>query len=325
MNSLLISIIIPVYNVEEYLENCVESIIKQTYRNIEVILINDGSLDKSGEICNNLAKVDSRIRVVHQENKGVSYTRNFGINLAKGDYLLFVDSDDRCDILMVETLTSLINLYSADIVICGYDSIENKRKYKNEISKLTSYSALNKLCTDDIIGGFIWNKIYKKNLFDTVKFDETKLIGEDFLVNYQIFQLTENIVYVDKPLYFYEIRKNSATTKDVVTTSLNLVSIYEELYCNYKKTENNFLNIELLLRRVIKSYLSLIFNSKGKFEKELYEKVQKKLRFYCYSGLKNKCMDFRGKSFLLFFSINLKFSFFIYKNIRKIYQGLITI
>ena len=114
-----ISVIVPVYNVEQYLERCVDSIINQTYKNLEIILVNDGSTDNSGQLCDELAKKDSRIRVIHKENGGVSEARNFGVKEISGEYVIFIDSDDYINKRMINVLYSQIKLEEADVSVCG--------------------------------------------------------------------------------------------------------------------------------------------------------------------------------------------------------------
>ena len=155
--SKLVSIVVPVYNVEKYLERCVDSLINQTYKNIEIILVDDGATDNSGELCDKLLFKDSRIKVFHKLNGGLSDARNYGINQATGEYLLFVDSDDWVENEIVEKLYNSIEQNSADISVCGFndlvdDTITNKRG-PVENKTLNSIDAINSLLYDgDSIG-----------------------------------------------------------------------------------------------------------------------------------------------------------------------------
>lgn len=178
----LISVIVPVYNVEKYIEKCIKSIQNQTYRNIEIIIIDDGSSDKSGRICDRLAITDQRIKVLHSENHGVAAARNTGIQTASGDYISFVDSDDFLDSDFYEYLISLIKKTDADIAYCAFREIQEGKKTKikarNKISIVSNKEAIiNSLIIRHGFGLVIWNGLYKSNIVPF--FIEGRIIAED--------------------------------------------------------------------------------------------------------------------------------------------------
>lgn len=212
----LISVIVPVYNAEKYLGKCIESIINQTYKDIEIILVNDGSKDDSLSVCNDYAKIDSRIRVVDIDNSGVSCARNTGIFYATGKYIQFVDSDDYINLDMTEKLFNAAQEHDVDLVVCGYNTIVNGECTKNQI--ISSY--LNKALTEKDVNvtdlfntSFFnspWNKLYKKALI-TSEFKEDFKIGEDLLFNLDYLQNIDKFSVLDECLYNYVVNKSSAT------------------------------------------------------------------------------------------------------------------
>lgn len=207
----LVSVIVPVYNVEKYLGRCIESILKQTYKNIELILINDGSDDNSLEICNKFSDTDKRIRVIDKENTGVSSTRNLGIELAKGRYLCFIDSDDYVENTYIEKL--VCNVCENTVTFCGYfidtykdngDVLSTIRKYQENGS-----TAVKANLADVFHQGFlsvIWNKMYDVEILrkNEIKFDKKLSLGEDLLFNLEYLKTgIDNFAFVDIPLYHY--------------------------------------------------------------------------------------------------------------------------
>lgn len=211
-----ISIIVPVYNVEKYLENCIESILNQTFKNYEVILVNDGSTDKSGEICDKYEKIDSRIKVIHKDNGGLSSARNVGLDIACGKYIGFVDSDDSIHPRMYEILYDLIKKHKVDISCCNYKntySICNKYNTdieSTEVIEMNNIQAINNLYDKEIGVRLVvaWNKLYSKHLFDDIRY-EVGRIHEDEFIAHRILYKCEKIVYTNKELYYYLQREGS--------------------------------------------------------------------------------------------------------------------
>lgn len=208
-----ISIIIPIYNVEKYLPACVESILQQTYKNLEVILVDDGSPDRCPVICDELAQKDDRIRVIHQKNKGLSGARNTGIDNAQGDYLIFVDSDDTVEQTLVEELYTYAEKWNCAIVACGRNYIfEDGQivcKIAHDESKVYGFEeAMQEMNSFRLFDMSAWAKIYRKELFEDIRFPEGKL-SEDYYIMYKLFDKAQTIGYVAKPLYNYLQRQSS--------------------------------------------------------------------------------------------------------------------
>lgn len=209
-----ISVIIPVYNCEKYLRDCLESVIHQSYKDLEIILINDGSTDNSGSICDFYAKMDSRIQVIHQENKGVSAARNVGMLQMSGQLVSFIDADDTLDLDMYEFLCSLIDTYHADIAHCGYrrvvgDEIRLVHDSK-QIVLQNREEALECLIGARLFVGSLWNKLYRSELLNELTFDEDIKINEDILFNFQVFLRAERIVFADDTKYNYIVHKDES-------------------------------------------------------------------------------------------------------------------
>lgn len=213
---LLVSIIIPVYNVEKYLLACVNSVINQTYKCLEIILVDDGSTDSSGRICDECAKLDSRIKVIHKVNGGLSDARNAGIDAATGDYLAFVDSDDIIHTRFIEMLYALANYLNADI-----SSVEFKNFYDEEtldleeilVGKtmiLQSEEAIDKILYQNILDNSACNKLYDRRLFDGLRFPIGKLY-EDLAIFYKVYERAKKVVHRREAYYFYRLRRDSIT------------------------------------------------------------------------------------------------------------------
>lgn len=211
----MISIIVPVYNVESCLERCVNSLVNQKYKDIEIILVDDGSTDGSAELCDKLQQRDERIYVIHKENGGLSSARNAGINVARGDYYAFVDSDDFVERDMYETMYEAIKKSGKDIASCGR-FVDIFGEYCNQEFTLDSeriYSredAMREILFLEKIDVAAWDKLYKKKLFQDIRYPEGK-ISEDAAVIFDILEKSNGIIHVGKPLYHYVFRKNSIT------------------------------------------------------------------------------------------------------------------
>ena len=217
MENQLISIIVPVYNVEEYLKQCLDSILEQTYRNWELILVNDGSTDSSGLICQEYAEKDARIRYYEKENGGLSDARNYGIDRVQGEYITFIDSDDWVTKTYIEELYSKLQHYNADVSISNYFCFQesNATFYKHVFEPWEKEYDSKYLLENyfDIQGGYFflstaWGKLYKKSLFEWLRFAKG-ITSEDAALTYKIYDLADKIVYFHKDSYCYRQRKGS--------------------------------------------------------------------------------------------------------------------
>ena len=207
----LISILVPVYNTEEYLQECLDSIVNQSYQNLEVILINDGSTDASGEICDRYASQDKRIRVIHKENQGVAIARNVALAAAAGDYICFVDSDDYIDLEMCAHIVEAFQATQADVVTFGYylvyDSGRRKEVRYIHTGEIGREEALLGIVAGTI-GNYFWGKAYTREVLANIECPPGKA-WEDMGTMYKIFLKAEKLFFVDEKLYYYRQRMNS--------------------------------------------------------------------------------------------------------------------
>ncbi len=209
----LISVIVPIYNVEKYLQKCVDSIINQTYKNLEIILVDDGSPDNCPKMCDDYAEKDSRIKVVHKENGGLSDARNVGMEVATGEYVSFIDSDDYISLDFYETLLETIVDNDSDIVECGVVKFYENEKFDkyNDDLKVTNYDtvdALDGLISESPFKQHVWNKLYKSNIALDIPYAVGKL-NEDEFWTYQIFGKAKKVTRINKTMYYYFQRNGS--------------------------------------------------------------------------------------------------------------------
>lgn len=245
-----ISIIVPVYNCEKYISNCINSILEQSFKDFELILVDDGSSDRSFEICESFAKKDNRVRAIHQPNSGVSRARNRGLDEAKGEYIGFVDGDDCVDKEMYKRLYKNLADNNADISICGivnYFLKKNGTTEKVRQSQVDGFwifsgeQALKEALQSRLYSVNPVNKLFKKKLFDKLRYPEGKISEDAFLIPVVISKAGK-VVYDSKPMYYYLRRENSITTSnfsdrdwDVVEAYKNHLNMVSEKFPNLKK------------------------------------------------------------------------------------------
>lgn len=207
----VISVIVPVYNVEKYLPECLESILGQSYRQLEIILINDGSTDESGVICDKYAKIDSRIKVIHQINGGAANAKNAGLRVATGEFLSFVDSDDYLEPKAYEFMIEKLKTHEADVVQCGFRNIyvDNAIEYIT-LLEATSFSTVEFLrrFTKDWTCGLLWDKLFRREIFNNIRFEEGHKIDDEFFT-YQGIMNAKKIIHFSNIVYNYRKRKSS--------------------------------------------------------------------------------------------------------------------
>lgn len=215
MTNGMVSVIIPVYNSEKYLSECLKSVANQSYHNIEIILIDDGSHDNSGTICDEFAAKDERIKVIHKENGGVSSARNVGLAIMSGEYVTFVDSDDYIKNNMIEQMLSYQKNNDADVVQIAFD--RDPRLFESESVYDKNPKVINgdDNIKDFALGGFLhaemWGKLYRSSLFDNFDFDERFYYAEDLEIGLRLYKKVTKSVACDEKLYFYRISPNSQT------------------------------------------------------------------------------------------------------------------
>jgi glycosyltransferase involved in cell wall biosynthesis len=298
-----ISIIVPIYKVEKYLSKCIESLLVQTFKEIELILVNDGSPDSCGELCDEYAKKDNRIKVIHKKNGGISSARNAGINIATGKYIGFVDGDDYIHPNMYELLYKKAVDSSSDIVLCDYYSIEENEllenlycNYEIEAQNYTNLEALEELFGEDRIKFVVpWNKLYKRSLFSNLQY-EVGRIHEDEFIAHKVLYKSSKVTYLPIKLYYYFQRTNSImrsrfnikrldrvyALKDRVDyfnkiNQLNLQHKAEDRYIqsifsNYKKVKAN--NI-VAFKEIKEIRVDLLMNFKSLLKNPFYNKREK--------------------------------------------------
>lgn len=230
----MISVIVPVYNVEEYLERCVNSLLGQSYKDIEILLIDDGSTDKSSEICDAYRQQDSRVRVFHKKNGGQSEARNLGLEKAKGKFLSFVDSDDYVSPDYLSSLYTMMVQKNADISICSYqktksDTIERYDSITEfDTLLLHSEETLENMLYRKGIDSYCCGKLYRKNLFDEIRFPVGELF-EDVKIMYKIYDRANLIAFNSAKLYFYYQRLGSTIHSDFSLRKMDQVFASEEV------------------------------------------------------------------------------------------------
>lgn len=243
--SKLISVIIPVYNVEQYLERCVKSVIAQTYKNLEIILVDDGAKDNSGKLCDELAKLDERIKVIHKANGGLSDARNHGMRMATGDYIGFVDSDDYIAEDMFETLYNLIEENNADIsIVSFYEMYKDKLigvRDSGNLEILSKQEAMRELLVDTKIQSYAWNKLFRKELFSDLEFPTGKNF-EDIATTLLLFEKCDKVVLLEKPKYYYLRRDDSIIG---VRNSKTYTDYLEVIYDKYMYLKDKYPEIEV--------------------------------------------------------------------------------
>lgn len=240
MDNPKISVIVPVYNVEPYLRCCLDSIVNQTYKNLEIILVDDGSPDNSGAICDEYASQDARITVIHKENGGLSAARNSGIEHAEGEFLCFIDADDMVHYSFVEVLHNACVRTGAKISVCNFCVAPQFLECTQTVpSVYTSKQISMKLCTDSTgTLSVTWNKLYASALFREIKFPVGR-IHEDDATTYRLFWECTNCAVVSDVLYFYRQRENSIVNSDFSEKRMDAAIAYLERADFYVRHNEN--------------------------------------------------------------------------------------
>ena len=250
-----VSVIIPVYNVEKYIKECINSLINQTFKDYEIILIDDGSTDESGNICDKYSNDYKFITTIHKKNEGVSIARNKGIEMSTGEYIVFIDADDYLTEDYLKIMVNNIEKFGCDVCTCNYLKLYDKyietTNYKNK-KKINKKKYIKIISDEKKIGGFLWNKIYRSQIIkdNNLFFDKDICIMEDLLFNIKISSYINYAIHIDEKLYYYRQRHNSAIGN--------------------KKNYNNFIPLEKIIEELQKknSYISNIYKLRYIFENE---------------------------------------------------------
>ena len=299
MENKKVSIIVPVYNVELYIEDCLNSLLNQTYSNYEIILINDGSTDNSIEICSKYN--DQKIKIFNQNNKGVSIARNVGISLATGQYIMFVDADDMVSEKYIENLIKSIEETNTDMVVCGYTkekaelvNKKNSQEIKGEI--INANTMLENMMENNLQEGYLWNKIFKKSIINdnSLEFKEGVNVWEDLYFVIEYLSKSDKIFAINEKLYYYRTREGSAVNrKETATDLVGKVKILELIMKNYNFIINNknYYGIKRMYVTVLLKYLLQIKKDNKELIKEklsIVKKIKKDIKI----GFKNEIKYF---------------------------------
>lgn len=310
----LISVIIPVYNIEDYIQECLDSVISQTYNNLEIILIDDESSDDSGKICDEYAKKDGRIKVIHKKNGGAASARNEGLKIATGEYLTFVDSDDYLDNNAYEYMIKQIQEHNADMIQCGLRRvyINQKVDYKSDVlvKKVTEFDVETylKRYTFDWTCGLIWDKLFRRELFDGIYFETGHKVDDEFFT-YQGVMNAKKIICSPEIFYNYRQRKSSVVNeKDSLEKML-----FDRLDFLQKRRKNVVSKFPNLKQDFDFHYLdNLIYASKESFVTvDVIKQIQKQIKAYMKNE-KHCKMNWKYRLLLL----DLEYS-----NPKKIYRN----
>lgn len=251
-----LAVIVPVYNVEAYLKKCIESIIGQSFKDFRLILINDGSTDDSGDICDFYEKQDPRITVIHQANQGLSMARNKGIEESTEDYISFIDSDDAIHKDMLKILYNNLIENQGDVSICGYKPVYEGQVLEdqaqvNNVSLLNNIAAVNRIVEEnDTMMIIAWGKIYKTSLFKNIRYPKGKY-HEDEFVTYRVLYDAKRVVVTDAKLYYYTQRKESITGDRYSLKRLEKLEGLEEAIYFFKKRNETDLGRKAEIRYLL--------------------------------------------------------------------------
>ena len=318
----LVSIVVPVYNVEKYLDKCVDSLINQTYSNIEIVLIDDGATDNSGILCDKWACKDKRVRVIHTENQGLSAARNVGIRNSSGKFLSFVDSDDWLEPEMIEILVRNMCLCNADISSCGvkkdYDEQKILLQKKSGYKLIKQKQMFHEILCNEMVYGYVCNKLFIQDIIKEIRFDEKLFSQEDMDFTMKYLERCKNCVYTEAEYYHYRQRRESMTGElGYSSRKLSIIEVYEramdiyKVYCSEDMfvVERNYLklNINILGRMKVSKYKN----------PELKKKMKSNVNLYYKKVLKNRHNSFGVK-------INIIISYLFPKTMIKMKQKLIS-
>ena len=315
---MLVSVVVPVYKVEKYLANCIESVLKQTFSDFELILVDDGSPDECGKICEDFAKKDSRIKVIHQRNEGLSAARNRGIEIAEGEYLTFIDSDDFVLPYYLENLVNLIKKNDADMCVCDFIRCSSKEFLKDVLVKIPGDKAeifkenrMEAFFISKKISTTAWGKLYKRFLFSSIRYPVGKY-NEDVFVTYKTVYLSSKIVYCNYQGYVY--RKNEDS---IINESFSLKKMDSVEGCCERAAfiEKEYPKLKAYAHRAIIYSCNQVLFSMGKsnvYNSEILDRLQKLYRMYlgCYL-LKKSTLG--GKLFALVSFVNVRLSYKLIK------------
>ncbi len=331
MDNEIISIIVPCYNVEKYIERCVTSLVNQTYINIEIILVDDGSTDSTSELCESYKRDDSRIKVIHKKNGGLSDARNAGMKVATGNYFFFLDSDDFISTDTIKFLYKNLLDKDADISTCAHiNYFENKstknRTYDNKNFVYETEDALKNLLYEKNITTSAWGKLYKRNLFDNIEYPKGK-ICEDLPTTYLLFAKSKRVSINSIPMYYYLIRKDSIIHSKFNKKRLDALDFAEEETKFIKEKFPNIINAAISREFMEAVYISTTIPCSIEY-KDARKKIKNILKKYRKNVLIDSNVNMNEKvyaymSYLNIFGIKLTYTIkkiLDYFNLRGHYE-----
>ena len=317
-----ISVIVPVYNSAPYIGACLDSILSQTHTDLEIIVINDGSTDESGALCDGYAAKDNRIHVIHQSNAGASAARNAGLEMASGDWITFVDSDDAIEPDMYEMLIELAQKHQADVVHCGYKKIQFDGTAKDvqgtgELLVQDKWQAAECLLIGKSFTGSTWTKLYRKPLFDGIRFHAGLTINEDVLINAELFAKAQKLVFWDVTKYHYYEREQSVTrTTNQMKIRQDCVNVAQRILELYRATPVESCVARRLIYMLLDMYRFCLLTDRRGTREERSLAHQKILRITKkYGNLSSRTIwNYR---FMRHFPLVYTMTYRVYRKIRK--------
>ena len=302
---MMVSVVIPVYNVEKYLVNCLDSVMDQKYKDFEVILVDDGSTDRSPLICDDYVRRDSRFQVIHQKNGGLSHARNVGAKAAKGDYIFFLDSDDCIHPLLLYKMTELARTHKAAMVQIDIEQVpEDFRNYKKDVDEkfevyvFDTIEAFYNIDKDNqsiakdirLVTLVAWSKLYRRDLLERISFPEDIKLHEDQMVAHRFIVEAGGMVFCRAPLYFYRNRQGSLITEGWTVKRLTIFECYKDRVEWAKKVNGNEEEVRELVYYIFIRYLVCMFKNywmasrkllgkeKKRYQKQIVERFREELK-----------------------------------------------
>ena len=326
----LVSIIIPVYNVQNELKSCVDSVISQTYKNIEIIIIDDGSTDESAKICDNYEKKDNRIKVIHKLNGGLSDARNWGLECARGEPEYFLDSDDLIKVDTIELLVCYCEKYDAEIGISWFCSFYSDSQLNNlliscgnkDIEIMSKKEAIKKMILPGNYDHSGCGKLYKRSLWKDVAFPKGKLY-EDLYTTYDLFYKANKVIYLLEPKYLYRQRIGSIMNSKIDVKHLELLDISDMVSDKLVNWYPEFK--EIIRNKQTQTYANLLFKIMN-YDRKTYKETQKRIVSLCRKNVVKCCcspyMKINDKLKIILISLNKSIYPFFYKiAIKKNMKG----
>ena len=323
METALISVIVPVYNVAQYLEKSIASIQKQTYQNLEIILVDDGATDESGRLCDAIAEQDDRVSVLHKKNEGLSQARNDGMKQAHGDYLIFIDSDDYIHPEMIQSLYEQLIQEDADVSSCGvmnvYANDESPQSAnQDDYFVCDSQTFLRKYLIGEKIPGTICNKLIRREIATGLSFPK-ELIYEDAYYHFDLIKLAKKYVVNTKPYYYYFHRGDSITTKPYAEKDLAYIDIYQKFYNEVMKNYPDLKEVAFFRLAYAHFFIldKMLLDDQYK-QFEAYSQIHRFLKGHAIAIARNPIFrkGRRISALALFLNISL-YRFLLLKNIEK--------